>query len=1400
MSVDVGDLEEVAQFLTSFQDYFQADDELLERVISPEEVQDAIVYQELLEEATCARYVLSLKNGDRVRSSRVEKQLQKTATQLRGTSRDVKLIHRMLKRFEVWMTKHLARTMFAIPPSQSEMAGKASMLNFPSVASLGLLIDIGRASPPRKRRRKSGSNWTSSLMLPPNHWTWREYFRLGYMVSLLESPEAVLEANQSFVDDKSVMLRSQEGAESSHEKPLSAANLVSLWVRAQRSTNAWRLLTQLFKIDKARQQTEEVTVAGNGKSGKRLLVLQREGDHVPADEYVAKYVGNDSQVLSAFQKESVLMDTLVVWAVTNQVMFTQKYMVEGLETGHIPDVRLDVPAEAYELNSSRGPFGQPAATQANPAERQTKDSGPTDERVARYTHYASLVGSVVLILPGDPVRDIPAWFLEQSLIRLDDKPTPFIVASYLPSFFVDLKPGGCVKDRDSCRNNRDDGMFQLLPVMCFQQLAHLQSLTEIRQDLPSQSGKETHNSANFSLIDLPGLVSLNPGQLLRRMDQSRAIEQAIGVAIAREASLRGDPTLDDTNCSKNHSSCLEARDEGYRFWNASAFGKRPDARLSTNGAFLGVHTEESDLPCTYAALIKSTLSFNPKIIFELLTASTESEEGALSAEDHHTGPGHDQDSVSDHTFETDDSSAMTSTKNYPDKLIVEVPSPSRNQVLVHDEEFAIEGESVAAEMIPAETHAPCSQGRDLTAGHYLRTTKGDHSATYRHTDDDYQKDESDLQEYQNLTSRPAVVLQPEHPAGMRAEIGAPEGTLMSRMLCLGDVGKAGPAPTYLSLIETVVVAATVNLGFPILARRLLCPRYRWSQADLQVRVVQEMDLQFLPSLPPGVLNIVLWMDSRRSDYERGPIIAQEREFNYRLPVISLYIDVVVAKRLGGHGSKMHRNNQLNPRDNHHMQQLSQLPSMTPGTCHPPHDCARNSFERDRVSLASNMPQDYCHAGAVSPYLENFARGSEGEAHPQYSPFVDPPPSIGLPSTSPICHATGERAGIPPGNTRPSSQQEAANAHNGHLCDRRGVVQIVDKSRRDTLFEKAVEIRREEGLNLCVDAPDRIRGGGPKDYSRPRLSDLPQHEWGRQVVTATVQTAKKGVALEDAMIVGFVDPKGKETDPEFVDVNVIFVSNHGLLETASTQALPLSSLFIAEGGSEEECISTAWRERLLWPQNRDESLDDSLLIQSEISCSNSSDARHVDTNKTGLDGCFDGIVSSSQLECASCSLCRGGSKECLDGEMAGLGCALGIAVIESRGDVVTYTGPTSSISMSKSVLVHIANNLPHALRLHTRASPPSLWRDARYQGWCTFVKKSMCPRQLAQALVVFLSSIKEDKLPRWWNCPRAGWSKAFVLMSQPTCSGLLLQLYVLDAAIAEFVERSHVEKHVAAAVP
>jgi hypothetical protein len=73
MSVDVPDLYGVVQFLTSFQDYFQDDDKVLEREISLEEVQHEMEYQEFHEKATCTWYVLSLTNGVMGRDKKLKK-------------------------------------------------------------------------------------------------------------------------------------------------------------------------------------------------------------------------------------------------------------------------------------------------------------------------------------------------------------------------------------------------------------------------------------------------------------------------------------------------------------------------------------------------------------------------------------------------------------------------------------------------------------------------------------------------------------------------------------------------------------------------------------------------------------------------------------------------------------------------------------------------------------------------------------------------------------------------------------------------------------------------------------------------------------------------------------------------------------------------------------------------------------------------------------------------------------------------------------------------------------------------------------------------------------------------------------------------------------------------------
>ncbi|KAI2489929.1 hypothetical protein MHU86_24652 [Fragilaria crotonensis] len=583
MSENDRDLDEVAQFLSSFQDYFHADDEVLGRIISAREVQNAIEYQELLDDTTCARYLLSLRNGANARDLDLKERLQEREKQSRNTSRDVKLIHRMLKRFEVWMTKDLARSMF-MPTSDSETGGAAPLLNFPSAESLGLQFPTEGVSCSRKRRRDNESQPTSNtLMLPPNRWTWQEYFRLSNMVSMLETPEAILKANQSFANASTVVTLKR--SDSTYEKALTAADLVALWVRAQRNTGAWRLLTQLFTIEKVRQHREEVVVAYDGKSGKRLVTRRREDDNDNDEEYTATYAGNDSKTHIASLKDSILMDNLVEWAIVNQVFFTQKYIVEGIESGSIPDVSFDIPAEAHDLSPSQ---------ETLVAARQTEHSRPTEERVALYSQYASLVGSVLLILPGDRVLDIPAMLLEQPLIRKGDKPTPFIVASYMPSYFVKLKPGSFVKGADFVQNDRHDGIFYLLPVICLRQLTYLQACLKMRPHVPSPKAHASREWARMSVSDLPGVVCLTPRQLLRRLAQSKAIDRSIEIAVATKASIRDDPGREDMQCLENQMTDSVEREDRSRFWRAVSFDEQEWAMMSNISAFPGLRTKRAN--------------------------------------------------------------------------------------------------------------------------------------------------------------------------------------------------------------------------------------------------------------------------------------------------------------------------------------------------------------------------------------------------------------------------------------------------------------------------------------------------------------------------------------------------------------------------------------------------------------------------------------------------------------------------------------------------------------------------------------------------------------------------------------------------------------------------------------
>ncbi|KAI2489928.1 hypothetical protein MHU86_24651 [Fragilaria crotonensis] len=714
-----------------------------------------------------------------------------------------------------------------------------------------------------------------------------------------------------------------------------------------------------------------------------------------------------------------------------------------------------------------------------------------------------------------------------------------------------------------------------------------------------------------------------------------------------------------------------------------------------------------------------------------------------------------------------------------------------HQDIADDNMFAIDI------VVPAGAPDVCPPCGNHSTRTYSRDAVCDSVGESLHGVDDSLQSNTCIQESLGLTSQSVLALPLERGTG-RAENHRPLPNPLQRALCLDDVARAGPPPTFLTLIESAVVAATLRSGFPILARRLLCPRYRWPHADLQVRIIQNMDKRLIPTLPPEALGLVFSLDYERSLSERGPVIGRELDYVYRTPHQPLNIDNIVAKWLGPSDSERDNSSQGDLLENYKRQHLSHPPGRS--RRHRRDDPRKQSSARERFAQAFAMSQhdrqhgqsSQRHPSASSPQQADFVRPSAWEGHPRCPEFTPPGHSDSLPPTSPIVngHATGGDGGLAQGNARPLSGQHAPTEYVAQLPDRRGVVQTVDQSYNRAWYGHETSTPVGGSGTTFVDYTERIRGGGPENHSRPRLGDLPRSEWKRQVVTATVQTRSKGVESDDAMIVGFVDLEKKELGQKsLVPVDVIFVSNHGLLEAPSTQALPLSSLFVAEAGSEEECIAKAWRERQVGPQILDDNKSTkSASPQSKNSCSTVKVADNVDPVHECLDGCFDGVVRSQQQRYVPCKLCCGDSTEYFAG--ASLGCSLASSLLCDQHCSVTFSGPSSLLAMSKTLLVHIANNLPTTLRLQAGGGCSQrggiLWHDGRHQDWCLFVKECASPRQLAQALVIFLGSVDKGKLPLWWRSGSAGWSKACAVMTQPTSSGLVLHLYVLDAAITDFV--------------
>jgi hypothetical protein len=332
-----------------------------------------------------------------------------------------KAIHHLLRRFEVWSTKAIAQSVLLTPRStansSSELANNnnpccySPLLNLPSAKHFqNLLPDSLEEDPPMDfTTGESESAFHNlkpsccSLSLPPNSHTWEAYAKIIQMVSILDT-----DAKQKALESNCCV---QEISHSSHKRnpsfnqqfQFAGPDLVALWVRAQRNTQAMRQLWLLFEVasqNKSNKDEEECwTIQGTGRTGtgKQLVSGLAGGagggthaaEHAPPAGAHAQhrggggakplsvraiFNGNPNHAKLRILDNSPLVDQLVEWAVTNQVLFTYRYIREGIQK---------IPQQRLKRRLQLGRLFQPSAKRArrqssSSAHDPSSSSSPSD--------------------------------------------------------------------------------------------------------------------------------------------------------------------------------------------------------------------------------------------------------------------------------------------------------------------------------------------------------------------------------------------------------------------------------------------------------------------------------------------------------------------------------------------------------------------------------------------------------------------------------------------------------------------------------------------------------------------------------------------------------------------------------------------------------------------------------------------------------------------------------------------------------------------------------------------------------------------------------------------------------------------------------------------------------------
>ena len=111
---------------------------------------------------------------------------------------------------------------------------------------------------------------------------------------------------------------------------MTAADVMALWVRAQRNTSARLHLDHLWELTPAPPR-ERMCVTTGPKSGKTIRIqLENEDEH-----FIATFAGTSKRVQRLINNGAQLVDEMVEWAVTNQVLFTYSYVRNLIVQGKI---------------------------------------------------------------------------------------------------------------------------------------------------------------------------------------------------------------------------------------------------------------------------------------------------------------------------------------------------------------------------------------------------------------------------------------------------------------------------------------------------------------------------------------------------------------------------------------------------------------------------------------------------------------------------------------------------------------------------------------------------------------------------------------------------------------------------------------------------------------------------------------------------------------------------------------------------------------------------------------------------------------------------------------------------------------------------------------------------------